>query len=58
MAVLSNLLRVGHDELLQVLFDNVYDIQGKTRIYIIRTDLLYYKNLVQTYYGFLFNVVR
>ena len=41
VAVLSNILRIGHDELLQVLFDNVYDIQGKKRIIIIRIYLLF-----------------
>ena len=29
MAVLSDLLRIRYDELLQVLLDNVNDIQGK-----------------------------
>ena len=29
VAILSNLLRIRYDELLQVLVDNVYDFQGK-----------------------------
>ena len=33
VAILSNLLRLGHDELLQVLIDNVYDFQGKESEY-------------------------
>ena len=33
VAILSNLLRLGHDELLQVLVDNVYDFQGKKKEY-------------------------
>ena len=33
VAILSNLLRLGHDELLQVLIDNVYDFQGKENEY-------------------------
>ena len=35
VAILSNLLRLGHDELLQVLVDNVYDFEGKKRTIII-----------------------
>ena len=34
VAILPNLLRLGNDELLQVLIDNVYDFQGKENGYV------------------------
>ena len=33
VAILSNLLRFGYDELFQVLVDNVNDFQGKKKEY-------------------------